>query len=415
MNARRSVGAFALVMVTVAFSSIASRSAFAQTEDCNPTFSKPITDVAMTGLAVRPTPTRDGCWLFAGFVDRKDIAGGSGISLMRKKGETFEEIRTVPLPLPRGPAGGVPSGLALTPDEKVLVISHSQRVTFFDVEKFKSGGDPVLGYVEDPRIAVSWGLTLTRDGAYAFAAQQRTAVVAMIDLARARVSGFDRKVLAGFIPTSPSPISLIVSPDGNRLFVANRNAPADVIEVPRTCSSGTVEEGVVQIVDLERAKTDVASATIGFAAPAGCGPQNLALSPDGVRLSVTAGGPLTTPIPEDNAVVLFDTRPLRDGKMPTTIGRVPMPASPVLIEDAGSRIIVGFLNQQKLLDDTVNLLVIDPSKAGAGKGAIVGKLPFPASYLKLAENRRTLFASRPGTLSIVDLERVQLQPAAPKE
>ena len=101
--------------------------------------------------------------------------------------------------------------------------------------------------------------------------------------------------------------------------------------------------------------------------------------------------------------------------MPTPIGRISMPASPVLIEDTGRRIIVGFLYQQKPLDDSVNILMIDPSKVGAGKGAIVGKLPFPALYLKLTEDRRTLFASRPGTLSIVDLERVQLQPVAAKE
>jgi hypothetical protein len=378
-------------------------------QDCTQPMAQPITEIAVQGISLHPTPTRDGCWLFAGFVDREGVEGGSGIAALRRTGDTFEEVHTVLLPLPRGPANGVPMGMRLTPDEKVLVVSHSRWITFLDVEKLKAGEDPMLGQVEGPRIAVSWGLTLSEDGTYAFAAQQRTALVAMIDLERARTPNGAKEPFTGFVPTSPSPINLAVSPDGRHLYVVNRIAP-DVIEVPRSCEGGTGLEGVVQVIDVERARTDPASATVGFASPAGCGPQNVALSPDGTRLSATAGGRLVPPPtpPADTAVVIFDTRPLQEGRMPVPVGRIPMPAPPVIIHDTGDRIVVGFFYLDAN-DTSANLVVIDPSKAAEGRAAIVGNLPFPALYLTASFDGRTLYASRPGVLSVVDLERAQLK------
>jgi DNA-binding beta-propeller fold protein YncE len=300
--------------------------------------------------------------------------------------------------------------MAFSADEKVLLVSHTTRITFIDVDKAKSGGDAILGYIDGSRFAVSWGMAITPDGKYAFAAQQRTALLAMIDVEKARSSGFDQSSVVSVIPTSPSPISVAVSADGKYVYVANRIAPDVLADVP-PCKGGIRAEGVVQIIDVERARTDAAKATIGFASPAGCGPQNVAVSPDGKRMSVTAGGALgPSNVAAENAIVLFDPRPVGDGKAPVPLGRIPMPAPPLLVEDTGTRLIVGFFPVKLPPDETVNLAVIDPTRAASGKDAIIGRLPFWATFIALSADRRTLFAGRVGTLSIIDIDRALLMP-----
>jgi DNA-binding beta-propeller fold protein YncE len=380
---------------------------------CNAPMSKPIVDVTVSGVPMHPTVTRDGCWMFFGFVGATGVPGvpdGTGIDVRRRVGDTFQSVQTFPLSFPRGPASGVPMGMALTSDDKVLVVSHTSQVTFLDVAKLMAGDrSAVMGHIEGPRIATSWGLALSSDDKYAFAAQQQTAAIAMIDVEKARSAAFDQ-AFTGIIGTSVSPINLVVSPDGKYLYTANRFS-ADTIASQPKCADGKRDEGVIQVVDVQRAKTDPKTATIAFASPAGCAPQNVAISPDGVRLSATAGGTLIpTPPVADNSVVVFDTRPVANGKSPALIGRIAMPSPPVNIEDTGKWLIVGFVFPTPPTDGSDRLLVIDPQKAASGKAAILGRLPVSAVQTTLSPDRRTLYATRRGALSVVDLERVTVEP-----
>ena len=397
------------VAMVVASMSIGAQKPADTHTPCNQPMAKPVVELALPELAMHPTVTKDGCWLFSGFVDLKDVPdvpNGSGIAVRRRQGDTYELVRMFPLPMPRGPLNGVPMGMALTSDDKVLVLSHGNWVTFLDVPRLTSGSsDAVLSQVSGPRISTSWGLALSPDDKYAFAAQQSTSAIAMLDVEMARAGAADQ-ALKGVIGTSISPITPIVSPDGRYVYTANRFA-ADTIAPTLKCSDGR-DEGVIQIIDIERAKADPRTATIGFASPAGCAPQNVAVSPDGARLSATAGGALIPAPPlADNSVVVFDARPVGEGKSPTPLGRIPMPAPPVLIRDTGKWIVVGFISQPKQApDSSLNLLVVDPVKVSAGRSAIVGHLPFSALFLTLSPDRRTLYASRPGALAIIDVERL---------
>jgi DNA-binding beta-propeller fold protein YncE len=394
--------------------SIGAQQPTAVAANCNGPMTKPVVDIAVSGVPMHPTVTRDGCWMFLGFVGANEVAGvpgGSGIDVRRRTGDTFQSVEAFPLSLPRGPLNGVPMGMALTSDEKVLVVSHSNQVTFFDVTKLQTGDrSAVMGHIEGPRISTSWGLALSPDDKYAFAAQQSTSAIAMIDMEKARSAVFDQTALTGIIGTSVSPINVVVSPDGRYLYTANRFT-ADTIPSQPKCAGIERDEGVIQIIDVQLAKVDPKKATISFASPAGCAPQNVAISPDGVRLSATAGGALIpTPPLADNSVVIFDTRPLAEGKLAALLGRIPMPAPPVIIEDTGTWIIVGFIFQTPPTDGSDRLLVIDPQKAAAGTAAIIGRLPVAAVQTTLSPDRRTLYATRRGALSVVDLGRVTLEP-----
>jgi DNA-binding beta-propeller fold protein YncE len=345
--------------------------------------------------------TRDGCWAFVGLVRR------TGVAVLRRTSDKFEEVYFVPVAsAPNSPQ--LPFGLALTRDQKVLVASHHQRVTFFDVEKLTSSrGDSVLGYVEGPRFGGSFGVAITPDDQHVFVAQYATASVALIDLKKARASGFDQSVLVGVIPTADLPQVPVLSPDARHLYTATRIAP-DVVTPSLTCLGGKVAEGSIQIVDVERARSDPRSPPIGFAYPAGCAPTWMAVSPDGDRVSAVAAGDFmseTTP-PADNALVVFDVRPVREGKSPVLIGKVPLSRGPTSVVDTGSQIIVGFVARGS------EVVVIDPSKVTSGEAAIIGTIPIEATVLKLSEDRRRLFGIGlfGAGLIEVDLERVSLNP-----
>jgi hypothetical protein len=394
-----------------------------QEADCTRPLREPIMQLDLAGGY--PTPTRDGCWVFTAFVEREGApAGGAGISVLRRRGDGFEEVRTVPMTFPRMNNGGVLFGMAMTRDDEILVVSSNQ-LSFFDVNRLKSGdGDPLLGRIGPPRVAGSFGVTISSDDRYVFASQTTTALVAIVDLQKARASGFNANALVGLIPTASQALAPAATPDGRYVFTTTARPP-DVIQGPRTCTGETEPEGAIQVADVQRASVDASEATVAFATPAGCRPITIAVSPDGTRLSATAAGVLFSPTsPVDSAVVVFDLRPVQDGKAPTLIGRIPVPQGPIGLVDTGDRLIVGFLprqpNQARAREagepnDAPDVMVLDPSKAALGRAAIVGTIPVTSMNLMLSADGRTLFGTGLGWrgLIVVDLDRVEPAPVSP--
>ena len=403
----------ALVVVVLIAASpwISAQQPAAQPAGCNRPLPEPVTVIKLPGRLAGMAPTRDGCWVFTGVVQRQDLSGsgGSAVGVLRRTGDTFEEVRAVPVP-------GNPNnafGLALTHDQKILVASHTRQVSFFDVEKLTTGqGDPLLGQVTGNRIGYSFGVTISPDDRYAFVAQGALASVVVIDLAKGRTTGFDSSALVGLIPGVFRPSMTALSRDGKVLYFTNKQPP-DVISPSRTCLGGKQPEGVVQIVDAHRATSEGASATIGFVS-AGCEPNSLTLSADGARLSVVAPGvaDILSPqaSPADSALVVFE---VRDGKTATLLGKVPLPKIPVSVVDTGNRLVVGLIGGG---NNPSELAVIDPSKVASGTGAIIGRIPEAAPGVMLGPDGHTLFGNAgpqhprgPGLL-VVDLERAQVQP-----
>lgn len=370
---------------------------------CSQPLADPITIVNVPGGAVNPTLS-DGCWLFV-MVNRPPAEGGPGVAVLRRSDETFTPVRTVPAPY-SAPA----SGMLLTNDQRLLVVAAAGSLTFIDVEKATTGdANAVLGQMQG--LPGGFKLTVTPDDRYLFVPQYGPSRVSMIDLARARASGFAADTLvASAIPTGRNPITALVSPDGRHVYATNLVAP-DVLAGPLTCIDGKQREGGIQIIDVSKAQADPGSATLGWAFPAGCGPNAMTLSPDGARLSNTAGNNvIQNPDATGMALVVFDTTPVRDGKPPTRIGAIPVPKGPIGVVDTGSRIVIGFQRQGESYPE---LLVVDPSKVAAGAEAIVGTIPYRSGGLGLSADGRTLIAANlTGDVAFIDLDRVTLQPAA---
>ena len=106
----------------------------------------------------------------------------------------------------------------------------------------------------------------------------------------------------------------------------------------------------------------------------------------------------------DYALVAFDVRPVREGKNPMLIGKVPLGKQAVGIVDTGNRILV------PLMGSTVT--IIDAAKVASGRDAIIGSIPVTVGGGQLIDDGRTLIAMQgaPGALVIVDLERAPVEP-----
>ena len=382
---------------------------FAQQEAAKPTaclepLAEPITVVQVQGQTGVPTPSRDGCWLYL-VVDRQAAGSTSGVAVFKRSGNTFSEVRTVAIPvtLPR-------AGLVLTPDGTMLVASSADTVTVFDVAKLTSGnGDPTLGQVKG--IPGSSRTAMTPDGHVVFFMVFGGNRMAVIDLERARKNGFSPDALAPtYVPTGRNPINPVVSPDGRFVYGTSLFAP-DILAPEQKCFGGKQPQSAIQVIDVQRARVDPATATIGWTFPAGCGGNAIAVSPDGRRLSNAAADAIFEAEALPSELVVYDTAGVGAGKPPARVGRISVSKGPTAVIDTGDRIFVGFQPADGMHSD---ILVIDPSKAAAGNEAVVGTIPFPGANLTLSPDGRTLFATAPlkGGVGVIDLRRVPIQPRA---
>ena len=372
--------------------------------NCLAPMAEPITVVQTQGQMATPTPSRDGCWLYV-IADRQATGGTSGVAVFKRTGNTLQEVRTLALPLalPRG-------GLALTPDGTILVASSENMITLLDVAKLNSAnGDPILGQIKGQ--AGSSRVAIAPDGRTAFVVLFGASRMAVIDLERARQNGFSADAIAPtHVPTGQPPIQPVVSPDGRFVYSTILLAP-DILSPEKKCSQGRQPQGAIQVVDVQRAKADPATATVGWTFPAGCGANAIAVSPDGRRLSNAAADAIFAAEALPSQLHVYDTTAVGAGAPPAQIARVGLSRGPTAIIDTGDRILVGFMASNGQQPD---IMVIDPSKVAAGDDAVVGTIPIAGANLALSSDRRTLFASAlpKGGIGIIDLQRVAIQPRA---
>jgi DNA-binding beta-propeller fold protein YncE len=371
---------------------------------CNEPLQEPITHLKIAGRPADPVPTRDGCWIFVS-VGRES---GSNVAVLHRTGGRIEQVRFVPI-------RGAPFGMVLTHDNATLIVAAGPQVAFLDVAKLTSGrGDPVLGYIGDDSFGAAIMPNVTADDRYLFVSQEAKASISVIDLAMTRTSGFNAKAIVGAVPTGGAPISLEFSPDQRYLYTTSQAAPAS-FGWPITChpeanpsAPANHPQGAILVIDVERAKSHPDSSVIA-AVQAGCNPVRLVLSSDGNTAYVSARA--------DNALLVFDTRRIMAKSPDVLIAKVPVGVAPVGVAliDEGRQIVVTSSNRfAGGANDHQDLTVVDAAKVAAGAGAVLGTIPagaFPRQ-LHLTADGRTLLLSNfaSGTLEIIDLRRLALQP-----
>ena len=398
------LAAIAALACTHPSAGTAGVSASASAPDCNTPSRDASVTVSTPGNPFQALPSIDGCWVFVSIT--RGANESSAIAVYRRARGKLELTRELRL-------AGSPAGMALTHDGKLLVVSDNDRVAFIDTDRLVTGhGGALLGYLVDPAAKGRVYASITPDDRFAFIADENSATVSVIDLAKARASGFNASSTVGKIPTGAAPIAMVFSPDQKVVYITSQRAPANLgwpIECKREGNAANDltpvnAEGAIHIVDLARATTTPANAVIGNV-PAGCSPVRLVLSPDGARAYVTARN--------SNALLVFDAGKLATDPRTALLGRVPVGTAPVgvaVINDGRQVVVTNSNRFGGSADDTQSVTVIDAAKISGGAGAIVGSIPagaFPRELWVTTDGRTlilTNFGSR--TVQMINLARV---------
>lgn len=386
---------------------------------CNQAASEPITFIDVPGHPFTPIPTPDGCWIFVSLSNPKE-GPTSGVGVLRRAGGTVSFVRVIPTD--RGP-----TGMVLTHDGKILIGAEDDRIVFLDVARMISGtGNAVLGYLREPEYHAQFRevkittpgaiyVNVTSNDALLFVSDEWAQRISVIDLEKARSSGFKTDSIIGTIPTAGLPIALTLDPDERYLYTTAEIGKEDwgwpVECKPEGKDPSTTKpefpQGAVFVVDVARAKTDPANAVIAKV-PAGCSAVRLAISPNGDRAYVTARN--------SNSLLAFDAKKLSNDPEHALNGKVPVGPSPVgvAVVDGGRRVFVTNSNRFAAgSNEKQNLTVIDTAKVASGPGAVLGVIPaggFPRE-LRVTADGQTLLVTNftSNTIELVDLARVPLQ------
>jgi len=380
--------------------------AHAQPAGCNATNASPSVTIALPTRPFAVAVSRDGCWVF---VSGLGAAGQkAGIAVLKRAEGRIELSRTVPI----GSAAAL--GMALTHDGRLLVVAASDAVVFLDVARMTSGArNPVLGSFSDGSGAASVYANITADDKLLFVSDEGRHSITVIDLERARGSGYKAGAIVGRIPAGNAPIALTFSPDGKWLYTTSEVALPDW-NWPKACKPEGSDpaksrivnpQGAVIVVDVARAGTAPAQA-VAARIPAGCSPVRLAISPGGERIYVTARN--------NDAVLAFDTAKFLSDPGHARVGNVPVGSAPVPVAviDDGRKVVVGNSNRFAGSTEPQSLTVLDAAKIAQGAAAILGTIPagaFPREMAVSADGR-TLFLTNFGSqsLQVIDVEHLPL-------
>jgi YVTN family beta-propeller protein len=346
-----------------------------------------------------PVPTQDGCFIFLSLLSDRPQTG-SRIAVIQRSAGQLSLIREVPVK-------GFPTGMVLSHDGKLL-IAATGNVVFLDTGRMMSGrGEPVLGYLDNGNDPGSVYVNVTRDDKYLFVSNENAGTIDVIDLKKARRTGFGRESIVGDIPVGPAPIALTFSPDEKLLYTTIERARVED-NWPNECRSerrnlSPTEKqpaGAVLVIDVDKAQRDP-SHSIVSRTPAGCSPVRLTLSPTGNHAYVTARN--------SNAVMVIDTGKALRHVTDALIATIPVGVSPVGISMVdGQRLVVANSDRFSSRQNQNQILsVIDVSKINAGIKAVIGTLPagtFPRE-IRMTPDGRTILVTNfnSNSLEVLDV------------
>jgi 6-phosphogluconolactonase (cycloisomerase 2 family) len=392
INGLRRLGAALAGLVAAGFLSAGARA-----EPCGAPRSA-VVEVPLSGKPFAAVADNSGCTIY---VSLRSGRGGA-IAVYRRDGDGVTKVAESSVADPA-------FGLTLTHDGALLIVAEGNGITFFDTAALLAdSGSARLGHIDDGgKGAIE--VAVTADDRLLFVSDEHSGSIGVIDLGKARATGFANESIIGRIPVAVAPVGLALSPRGI-LF-----ATVQIVPWPnraRSCQpegdrGGMHYEGAVVAIDVERARADPAKAVIGFA-PAGCNPVRVALSPASDRAYVTMRG--------SNALAVFDTAKLASGAQDSEVATVAVGTAPVGIVVAadGAKVIVTDSDRFGAgKNERQTLSVIDTGKIGTD-AAVLGVVDvgaFPRE-LSLTPDGRTLLVANANSesLMLIDLDAMPIRP-----
>lgn len=391
-----------LVCALLVFPQLSFGQQSAELGACNQPTSEAVIDVALPGHPFMALATPDGCWMFVSMQKGRPPVQ-SGVAVVQRTHGKVTLARVVPL--------GNAVGMVLSHDGKMLIVTNEDYVDFLDVERLKSGqGDPKLGRIYGGPGAAETNVNVTPDDRFLFvsdhAIPKETATVYRLDQARA--AGFKGDFKVGSIHVGREVLAIAFSRDQRYVYIVTEQAGSDSTW-PVACPQNPPVnkkpvEGVLNVIDVERAKTDPANSIVARI-KAGCVATRMALSPKGDRVYVTARA--------DDALVVLDATKFLTDPEHAKIATVPVGKSPtgVSLMDGGKKLVVTNVGTT---DEQQTLTVIDAARVTSGTAAIVGTIPVGSGPrdASLTKDGRTLFVPNfnSSTLRLIDLVRLRIDP-----
>ena len=360
--------------ITTPTNTLPAKSGVAQSErrSCNIRSDSAIVKIQVPGHPFEAIATEDGCWIFVSLIGGSAVKSSPsikpGIAVLQRSEDEIRLVRALALDPP------IAAGIAITHDGKLLVVADGPVVTFIDTEQLISAGaNPILGSIRDGEDAGSVYLTTTADDALLFVSDEGSRQVTVIDLSKARRTGFQQDSIIGRIPVGVAPVGLALSKDQKHLFITSEVWP-QASGWPSLCPPEGSDkarpphpEGAVSVVEVERARIQPSQSVIGVIAAA-CSPVRAVLSPDGSRLYVSARN--------SNSLLIFDSARLIGDITHAQPLTVPVGTAPVGVEviDSGREVVVANTSRFGGGGGS-SLSVVDASKVDQGAFAVEGTVP----------------------------------------
>jgi len=354
-----------------------------------------LTNIALPGHPFASITTKNGQWLFVS-LNAGSPSASSGIAVLHKNGQQFHLTRVVSLT-------SAAFGMALTTDDTVLLVADLTGVTFVSVSQAENGGqNAVLGAVQEIGDPGTIEVTVTRDGRYAFATEEYSASVSVIDLQLIRANHFAYGTIAGHIPVDFAPVGMAISPDNRYLYVTSEVSKA-VAKQPVFNPILQQAVGTLSVVDIAKAENDPSHAVIARV-PAGCNPGRVVLSSEGNIAWVTARA--------SNMLLAFNTSRLLTDPRHALLVSLPVGPEPVGVALLNNDSVIAVANSNRFAQDQTpqTVMLLDTQKALAGKPALlktfrVGLFP---RELSTTPDGQTLFVTNytSNTLTIINITKL---------
>ncbi|WP_160145995.1 YncE family protein [Dictyobacter aurantiacus] len=378
--------------------------------------SSPLT-VAVPGHPFASTITSDGQWIFVSLDSSNGLLGSGSLAVLQKQGTNICLLRTIALPYH-------PLGMALTHDNRLLLVANVTGVAVIDVAQARVGAQgAILGTIQEDSqvhsnaavVKEAIEVVVAGDDRYAFVSNENDGTVGVLDLQRVRQHDFGSGAVAGQIPVNNGPLNMnsgavgmAISSDNRYLYVTSRINTDDTSGDRRMC--GDYPQGSLAVIDIARVPHDLPHAVLAHAA-AGCGPVRVALSSSGTVAWVTAQG--------SNKVLAFNTAQLRGHADHALLASVPVGSAPtgIILADNDAKVVVtnsnriNNTNSQSATNDPMapsTLTILDAKSALAGRPAQLGTITVGAFPRELTgtPGGQTLYLTNfnSNTLSLINVE-----------
>jgi DNA-binding beta-propeller fold protein YncE len=313
-----------------------------------------------------------------------------GIAVLKCTSGRFVYTHTIPL-------SPQPTGLALTPDGKLLIVADDSYIAFLRTDRLSENSTNAITYVKAERgdieddDAGAIYVSVTPDGRYAFVSEEQAGTLTVVDLVRAEAMG-PKNAIVGDIDVGDAPITTLFSSDGKTLYgTIERASPR--LGYPRRCRtegadpSDTMRFPPGAVFSLDVATAERASgATLRFAASQ-CSTVRMALVPGEGRAWVTNRA--------SGSISLFDLEKLEESPKSSRVTDIAVGSNPVpvVVTRDGRYVLAGITNRFGPGGATAGRIVVIDNHTARVVGSIpVGKFPRDFSYgreptLFLSNNR----------------------------